>query len=103
VKELAIQGETIHLLDLGLRRRDGAQLVFPAGDLSRHGKSLGQLALVGRLGQGQEFLDFLLELDFEPVRVPVGQGAVAAGVGVELGAVKADRAELAELVGPGDL
>ncbi len=91
------------LFDLRLGRRDGLELIFPAGDLGRDAQAFGQLTLVGRFGQDQQFLDFLLELDFQLLGMPIRQGAVPGGVGVYLGAVEADIAESAQAVGLGNL
>ena len=89
--------------DLGFGLCYGGKLVFTTGDLGGNGKPFGVFALVGGFGQGKQFANFLFELGFELARVFMGQRAVTAGVGVEFGAVKADAAESAELVGLGDL
>ena len=73
-------------------RREGGQLVFPPGDLGRYREAFGQLAPVSRIAQVQECLDIWFELGFELVRMAVRQGAVVAGVDVDVGAVETDYA-----------
>jgi hypothetical protein len=88
--------------DLGFRCRDGGQLIFPAGNLGGDVLAFGQVAPVSLFGLGEQFLGFVFELGFELAGVPIGQGAVAAGVGMQFGAVEAERAEAGELVGLGN-
>jgi hypothetical protein len=65
---------------------------FRRGDLGRYREAFGQLAPVSRIAQVQECLDIWFELGFELVRMAVRQGAVVAGVDVDVGAVETDYA-----------
>jgi hypothetical protein len=82
----------------GLGRGDGGQAVLTALELRGQAHAVWHVRAVGLLGQRQQFLDLGLELGFDRLGVPIGEGTVAAGVGVDLGAVEAHRAEAAELV-----
>lgn len=50
--------------------------------------------LVGLYGQREQFLNFLLQLCLDLAGVFIRQGTVTRGVGVNLGAIEADGAEL---------
>ena len=62
--------------------------------LLRNGHPIGDVGLIRRLGFYQQIGHFLLELGFDPAGVLVAQRAVAAGVGVDLGAVQRHRTHL---------
>ncbi len=68
--------------------------VSPAFDLSRQAHCVGYVRPVGLLRQDQQFLYLGFEVRFDLLDVPMGERAVARGVGVNLGAVQADRAQL---------
>jgi hypothetical protein len=55
-------------------------------------QAVGQVGLVDRLGLGQQVGDLGLQLRLDPAGVLIGQRAVPAGVGVDLGAVQGHRA-----------
>ena len=80
-------------LDLGFGRRDGRQTVFAPLDLRRQIHPLRHIALIGGLGQLEHLLHLGFELRFDLLRVPVRQRTVPGGVGVQLGAVQAERAK----------
>ena len=83
--------------NLGLGNRHDRQPVFPAFDLVGQTDPVRDVGLIGGFGQGKEFLHFGVKLGFELLDVPVREGTVAGGVGVNLGAVQTDRAKLEQL------
>ena len=89
--------------DLCLGLRDRFDLIFPTGDFSRYAHAVGDGGLICGFSQGEQFLDFGFELRFELDSMLVRQGTMPAGVGVNFGAVEADRPEAGELVLVGDL
>ena len=90
-------------IDLALGLGDGRQAVLAALELLGHAHPVGDVGAIRLLGQRQQFLDFRLEVRLDGLGVPIAQGAVTAGVGVDLGAVEADAAKAAQLVLAGDL
>ena len=70
---------------------------FPALNFCRQTDPVRDVGLIGLLGQRQQFLHFRLELGFELLDVAMGQGAVARGVGLDLGTVQADGAQREQL------
>jgi hypothetical protein len=81
--------------DLGLCHRQ--EPLLPAFDLGRQAHAIGDVCPVGLLRQGQQFLYFVFELRFDLLDVPMRERAVARGVGVNLGAIQADGAQLQQL------
>jgi hypothetical protein len=77
-------------LDLALGRGDGRQAVLAALEFIGHAHPVGDVGTVGLRGQRQQLLDLGLELRLDGLGMPIGQGAVTAGIGVDLGAVEAD-------------
>jgi hypothetical protein len=71
--------------DLGPRLGELRQTLLAARQLVGDRQAVGEVRPVGRLGLGQQVGHLQLRLD--PARMLVGQRAVPAGVGVDLGAV----------------
>ena len=72
-------------LNLDLGGGDGPQAILAAFKFVRQVKAVGEVGAISGLSQRQLFLDLRLQLGFEVFRVSVGQGAVAARVGVNFG------------------
>ena len=89
--------------NLGFGRGNRRQAILPALDLVGQTHPVGHRRLIRRFRQRQQFLYFGLQVGFDLLGVPIRQGAVPAGVGVNLGAVQTDGAETRELVLAGDL
>ena len=90
--------------DVGLAKAAGiGQELFRPVDLLGQTHAVGKVGGVGLLGQRQQRLDLAFELRLDGLGVPVGQGAVTTGVGVDLGTVQTDGAEAAELALADDL
>ena len=87
-------------LDLGLRRGDGGQPLFAPLELLRQAHAVRDRRLVGGFGQLEQLLHLDLEAHFNLLGMAIRQRTVAARVGVDLGAVQADRAEPRELILP---
>ena len=75
---------------------------MPPGEFLREAQAFGQRRLIGCLRAGEHRLDFGFQLRLDLLRMPVGQRAVARGIGVNLGAVERDRAKLEQLHLAGD-
>lgn len=82
---------------------DGRQAVLASLELCGQAQPIGEVGAIGLLGQCQQLVDLALELRLDGLGMSIGEGTVAAGVGVDLGAVQAHRAEAADLVLAGDL
>ena len=94
---LSFEALTGALLDLCLGRIDGQQTLLASRDLGRHVHAIGHAHTVGLLAQRQQGLHFFVQLGFDLVRVGPRQGFVLARVGVNLGAVQRDTAQLQAL------
>ena len=81
-------------LDLRLGRGNAGQALLAPGQLFRHRHPVRHIRLIGGLRQRHQLRDLGLQLRFELARMLIGQRAVPAGVGVNLGAVQRHRAQL---------
>ena len=81
-------------LDLRLGRGDAGQALRAPGQLFRHRHPVRHIRGIGGLRQRHQLGDLGLQLRFELARMLIGQRAVPAGVGVDLGAVQRHRAQL---------
>lgn len=68
--------------------------VFAAGDFVWQVETCRYLFVVRRCGQREELFDLGLQLRFELLDVTVAQRAVPGGIGVYLGAIQRDVAQL---------
>jgi hypothetical protein len=89
-------------LNLLLGHCDHLQSLLAPRQLQRHVHPLGQRLVVGLLGQTHQFLDLVLERLFDALGVRPTQGFVLAGVGLDLGPVQADFAQLHQPHRPGN-
>ena len=81
-------------LDRRLRRGDPLQALLAPSEFVGDRHPVGHVRPVRRLGPCHQLGHLGLQLRLDPVGVVPRQRAVAAGVGVDLGAVEPDRAEL---------
>jgi hypothetical protein len=81
-------------LDGRARFGDLHQALLAPCQLVRDRQAVRHIILIGRVGLGHQRSHLGLQLRFNLARVLVRQRAVAAGVGVDLGAVERDRAHL---------
>ena len=79
--------------NLGFRRRYCRRPVFAAPDLVGQFHAIRHRRLVGGFGQCHQLLYFRFQLRLNLLGVCMGQRAVSAGIGVNLGAVQADGAK----------
>lgn len=79
--------------DLGFRLGHGRQAGFTAGDFLRQAHAVRHRRPIRLLGQIEQRAHFGLELAFELFDMAMGQRAVPRGVGVDPGAVQADRTQ----------
>ena len=89
-------------LDLRLGLPDRCQTFFTTRQFLRDAHALGQRLGIGGLGASEHFLDFGFQLRLDLLRMPVGQRAMARGVGVNLGAIECDGAQFEQLHLPGN-
>ena len=80
-------------LDLRARFRKLGQTLLAQGQLFGNRHAVGDVGLIRRLGARQQIRHLGFQLRLEVARVVPRQRAVAAGVGVDLRAVKADRSQ----------
>ena len=76
---------------------DRRQAFFAPREFLRDAQAFRQGLPIGGLGAGEQLLDFAFQLRLDLLGMPVGQRAVARGVGVHLGPVQGHRPELQEL------
>src|SRR3954470_11701335 len=83
------------------RPDDLGQALLAPGQFVWDRHPVRHIRLIRRLRLGHQLRNFSLQLGFDPARMLIRQRAVAAGVGVDLGAVERDGAQLqhADLTG----
>ncbi len=81
-------------LDPGARRGELAQPLFPPLKFFRDRKAIGKIGLIGRFGLRHQSGHLGLQLRFDVTGMRIGQRTVPAGIGVDLGPVKPNRAQL---------
>ena len=81
-------------LDLRARLGDLLQPLFPPLKFFRDRKIIGNIGLIGRFGLRQQIGHLGLQLLFDLAGMLIGQRTVPAGIGVDLGPVKPNRAQL---------
>ncbi len=84
-------------LDLGLRLADGFQPRLTPRQLFGDVQPFGQRLGIGRLGAGQQLDHLHLQLGLDLLDMPIRQGAMPRGIGVDLGAIQGHRPELQQL------
>ena len=92
---LVALGSTLFNLGLGLCNR--RQAILTACDLRGYVHAVGCALAIGLLGQRKQRLNLLAQLRLNLVGVRPGQRRVLARVGLDLGAVQRDAAELEKL------
>ena len=81
-------------LDLGARLGELCQPLLAARQFVGDRQAVGEVRPVRRLGLGQQLGHFGLQLRLDLAGMLIGQRAVPAGIGVDLGAVERHRAHL---------
>ena len=81
-------------LDLRASFGDLLQTIFAPCQLVGYRHAVRNVRLIRSLGFGHEFSDFGLQLRLDLARMFIGKRAVPAGVGVDLGAVEPQSAQL---------
>ena len=87
-------------LDLGLGRGDRRQALLAPGDLRGDVHAIGCLIAIGRFGTLGQRLDLGAELRLQPRGIGIRQRLVLARIGLELGAIQGNGAELQQLQRP---
>jgi hypothetical protein len=81
-------------LDLGACLGELAQPLFSPLKFFRYRKTIGNIALIGRFGLRHQIGHLGLQLRFDVTGMLIGQRTVPAGIDVDLGPVKPNRAQL---------